>query len=171
MIKPKHAALGTLIGFGLIELAGGVYLERKSSNLKKTADRIDKIVGDVANKTDIQISDDHVREAIDRAVEKKSADVVRRVEKSFEDEIKATVKGAVADQEKVVAEKVSNKVNHAIDSMGMETVKKRVLKAATERIRSRMDDDIDKILDDYRDRVLGYGRTVNIVGSRGIWDE
>ena len=160
--------LNTIINGACIiaEGAGAVYLLKKSWDFATNADRVEKAIGKVSRMTDVEIEDSIIEQAVKKAVEAKADDLVKKSEKSMNEQIGSQVKKVIDARTKEVSDRVTSKLNHMVDSMGIQELKNQVLKNASKHIRERLDSDMDDILSDYKERLKLVAKT-----AKTVWDD
>ena len=145
-----------LLGLGLIHLKVKKVddkLEENEKDVKKAKGNIEKAVKDLAEVTPVEIKEDIVRRAIDKAVD---AEVSRAVYKTAQEvrgdmdrEINSQVRSEIIAQRDKVIDNVDRKLVEEVDRISRDDIVNDVQRKITNMVIDRMERDLTDIRDQY----------------------
>jgi len=156
-IKVNSEAL--YAGFGALGIGIAIFF---GSKLSKVAKKLDLTIDRLENETDVEISDDTVKAAVERAAKKKAeksvseaADIIIRDTKM---DMKRKVDDSIAEIFNDMKESVTEEMKRQVSNMSPEDLKKEVRKEAKKAMLDKLEDSMDDILDDYKENIKTMSR-------------
>lgn len=144
---------------GLAGIGVGLYASWRA---EKACRMINRSVEEASKGIDVDVRDDLIQAAIDRAVERESERAVReasnkaisRIEEQMHAEVAKSVRDAYQDTKKSVASELKRQATN----INIQELKNEVVEEAKEAISEKFDSKLDDILDDFNDRLGNVGK-------------
>lgn len=145
----KNEFAGIILGaLGLIGVGYGISMHSK---LSKVSERLDKTIDDLANNMKIDISEEIVNKAVDRAVQVESKRVVEKAAKDSVSEIKrdihANVRKEIDSEYSSIKDSVLKEITVSASKIDVARVRRDVEEAAKKTALEKFNDNLDDILD------------------------
>ncbi len=144
---------------GLAGIGVGLYASWRAEKACRT---INRSVDEAAKGIDVNVREDLVRAAIDRAVERESERAVREASKKaisrIEEQIHAEVAKSVRDAYQDTKKSVASELRRQAANVDIRELKDEVVEEAKEAISEKFDSKLDDILEDFNDRLGNVGK-------------
>lgn len=159
-MKNFDAFVGLLgVGVGLI---GVGYAIGTHSKMAKIGENLDRSIEDLASKTPVDISEDMIRSATEKAVAYEVKQVVKKVTDTVVADVKKDihrqVRDAVDSEYSTIKDGVLESITEEAAKIDARRVRSDVERAAKERALKKFDDNLDDILDDYKSNLSNVSR-------------
>lgn len=153
-------------GLGILGIGYGIAMHTK---LAKVSERLDKSIEDLADRTDIDISEELIDAAVERAV---AVEAKKAVEKAttealaeLKKDIHATVSVAVDKEYEGIRDTVLKKATEEAAKVDTARVRRDVERAAHAAAMSKFDDNLDDILAKFNDNLSNTSKIYSSIAS------
>lgn len=157
----NNSNLAGLTGLGIFGIIAGTvgvaYSIAKTEDLKKTASKLDITLDKLSNASQIDISDEIIAKAVERAANRKinqfGNDAVRNARTEFNSRIDRMVRDEVSAQSKSITSAVADKIADAVSDIDEEAFKEKIAKRAEDKIIKKFDGALDGMLGNFNKRI------------------
>ena len=136
--------------FGVCAAAGCLYL---GFRLKKMSGKYEEAIDKIANEIDIDISNEIIEAAVDKAVDREAAlqvnNACNRAVRLVQSDIFNTVQAAVNAEKKTLNEDVKKAIEKKLADIDISDAKKEVIEMAQEIVANRLEEDTKAIAGTY----------------------
>lgn len=140
----------TKIALGILSTIGGLgYIGYLQSKLNKLSAMIDVAVDDLATKTEVSISDDMLRAAIQRAVDREASYISNKVSIDLNSEIRSQVKSSVSMHASDIKASVATEITKQVKNIDISDIEREVVNKAKDAVAEKFDRKLDGLLDDF----------------------
>ena len=140
----------TKIALGILSTIGGLgYIGYLQSKLNKLSAMIDVAVDDLATKTEVSISDDMLRAAIQRAVDREARYISNKVSIDLNSEIRSQVKSSVSMHASDIKASVATEITKQVKNIDISDIEREVVNKAKDAVAEKFDRKLDGLLDDF----------------------
>ena len=140
----------TKIALGILSTIGGLgYIGYLQSKLNKLSAMIDVAVDDLATKTEVSISDDMLRAAIQRAVDREARYISNKVSIDLNSEIRSQVKSSVSMHASDIKASVATEITKQVKNIDISDIEREVVNKAKDAVAEKFDRKLDGLLNDF----------------------
>lgn len=148
-----------MIGAGIIAGLAGVvaFMGFRDSDEHKIARTLDSRLDELSRKSELDIDETIVNEAVKRAVDREINERVKniswRVEQSFKDGLSKKVAAEVSKSQDDIHKKVTDEVVRQVERLDIREIKKAAAEKGSEKYAEAMKDEIEKLNTKYEERL------------------
>lgn len=159
----KEKVLGLLTGVAVLY---SLYVANKA---EKLAAKVDMAVDDLSEKTDVQISEEIIHIAVDRAVKREAGkevkaavkDTVREIKDDMSAQVKAAVKEAYSD----IHEGTVREIERQIGELNVDKARNEAINLAKDKAAKKFDRDLETVLDKYDSQLGNVARIYSSISE------
>lgn len=141
----------------VVGLIGVGYAFGTHSKMAKISEKLDRSIEELAGSTPVDIPNDMVERAVEKAVAYEVKQAVAKTSDSVIAEVKRDIHKQVGDavegEYSKIKDTVLEELTSAASKIDVKRVRADVERAAKERALEKFDDNLDNILDDYKDNL------------------
>lgn len=148
--------------FGAVGLIGIGYAIGTHSKMARVSDKLNKSIDDIANGTEVDISEEIINRAVDKAVDSEAKRAVEQVTKetiiNFKNDIHSQVHSAVVAEYDRIKDSVLSEISAEAAKIDISRVRRDVERMAKEAALKKFDDNLDDILEKFNNNLDNTSR-------------
>ena len=156
--------VGTIVGLTGIGYAVGTH-----TKLSRVSEKLDKAIDDLADRTEIDISDSIINQAVkeavtnaaDRAVEKATYDAT----KELKHDIRIRVSEAIKDEYDTLSKDILKRITEESSKIDVDRVRRTIEDAAKKAALEKFDDNLDDILERFNENLNNTSKIYNSISQ------
>ena len=156
--------VGTIVGLTGIGYAIGTH-----TKLSRVSEKLDKAIDDLADRTEIDISDSIINQAVkeavtnaaDRAVEKATYDAT----KELKHDIRIRVSEAIKDEYDTLSKDILKRITEESSKIDVDRVRRTIEDAAKKAALEKFDDNLDDILERFNENLNNTSKIYNSISQ------
>lgn len=142
------------IFLGFLAIGGGAaYISYLNNKVKKLESMIDVAVDDLASKTEVNISDNILETAIQRAVDKEVKYVAAKVTRDLNSEIRSQVKDVIDRSSVDIKTSTTKEIVRQVRNLDISDIEREVINQAKDAVAEKFDRKLDGLLDDFNENL------------------
>lgn len=163
--------LGTVIGVGgcVIGLIGVGYAIGSNRKMGDICNKIGVAIDNLASRTDVDVSEGIVKQAINKAVDSETNRIVRKVTTSvidtMEKDIHSQVASAVVCKTSEIGEAVTDKIAKEVSKIDMNALSAKVTEKAQDAVLKKFDGNLDGILNKFNNDLNNVSKIYNSIAN------
>lgn len=126
----------------------------QKKKLDDISDKLGRKIDEIANNADIDISEDIIERATEKAIEKKTAETAKLVHKQIEEEVSKKINAQYQDVKKDVTDELMAKVTQ----LDLDKLKDDVMKNSKDLVARKVESSMDSLLRDYKSQLNRIAR-------------
>lgn len=155
--------------FGIVGLVGIGYAIGTHTKMAKISDRLDKSIDELANGVEVDIPDEIINKAVEKAIDSEAKRAVELATKetivNFKNEIHNQVRTSIQDEYDKIKESVLNEVSAEAAKIDISRVRRDVERYAKEAAVKKFDDNLDNILEKFNDNLNNTSRIYSSISN------
>ena len=142
------------IFLGLVTVVGGAgYIGYLHNKVNKLSGMIEVAVDDLSSKVKVDISEDLLDAAVQRAVDREINYISSRITRDLNMEIRAQVKGSVNTSSTEIKASVATEIANQVKRIDISDMEREVVARAKDAVADKFDRKLDNLLEEYNENL------------------